>query len=64
MEMSELELFGRMQDLIREEAELLAVPPDARTAEQHARLVAVGQELDRMWEALRARAERAGDSTT
>jgi hypothetical protein len=58
MDVTELELFGRMQDLMREEAELLAIPAEARTPEQHARLAAIGLELDRMWEALRARAQR------
>jgi hypothetical protein len=62
VEISELELFGRMQELMREEAELLSIPDEARTAEQHARLAAIALELDRMWEALRARAQRAPES--
>jgi hypothetical protein len=38
MEVTELELFGRMRELMREEAELLSIPAEARTPEQHARL--------------------------
>jgi hypothetical protein len=56
--LTELELFGRMQDLVREEAQLLSIPEEARTPEQHARLAAIGRELDKMWEALQERAAR------
>jgi hypothetical protein len=58
--LTELELFGRMQDLMAEEARILEIPAEARSAEQHARLAAIGLELDRMWEALRERAARQG----
>jgi hypothetical protein len=56
----ELQTFARIEGLVGEEAALLAVPRERRSEEQHARLRAVSAELDRIWESLRARAERLG----
>jgi hypothetical protein len=56
----ELELFARIEGLVGEEAALLAVPLERRRQEQHDRLRAIGEELDRMWEKLSERAKRLG----
>lgn len=60
-----VELFARIEGLVGEEAALLAVPHEQRKQAQHERLRAVSEELDRIWEKLRQRAERrsaSGDS--
>jgi hypothetical protein len=56
----DLELFARIEGLAHEERALLAIPAEQRHAEHHDRLRAVTEELDRIWEHLRARAERLG----
>jgi len=54
----ELELFARIEGLVGEEAALLGVPREHRRQNQHERLRAISDELDRIWASLRARAER------
>ena len=56
----ELELFARIEGLVGEEAALLTVPRQHRRREQHERLRAISDELDRIWASLRGRAERLG----
>ena len=53
----ELRLFARIEGLVGEEAALLAVPHHKRSDQQRQRLRVIGEELDRVWEALRDRAE-------
>ena len=55
-----LETFARVEGLVGEERALLAIPHGERTAQQHERLRAIGEELDRIFEALRRRAQRLG----
>jgi hypothetical protein len=56
----ELDLFARIEGLVGEEAALLALPERDRTQAQIDRVRDIGQELDRIWERLRERAERLG----
>jgi hypothetical protein len=56
----ELELFARIEGLVGEERALLAVPLEQRKQQQHERLRAIGDELDRIWEKLSERAKRLG----
>jgi hypothetical protein len=51
--------FARIEGLIGEEDALLRIPAKRRTDAQHERLRAIADELDRIWEKLRDRAERA-----
>jgi hypothetical protein len=53
----DLELFARIEGLCGEEARLLAIPTQHRDQHQHARLAEIADELDRIWEKLRERAE-------
>jgi hypothetical protein len=55
---SDLKLFARIEGLVDEERALLTIPADRRNGRQTARLRDIGAELDRIWEALRRRAER------
>jgi hypothetical protein len=55
-----VEVFGHVEGLCREETELLEVAEHQRTAEQHQRLQAISEELDRTWEHLHERAQRLG----
>jgi hypothetical protein len=54
----DVSLFARIEGLVGEEDALLQIPPRERRAPQHDRLRAIGDELDRIWETLRDRAER------
>jgi hypothetical protein len=56
----ELKLFARVEHMVGEEARLLAEPVERRKQEQRERLRAIGEELDRIFETLRERAERLG----
>jgi hypothetical protein len=56
----ELALFARLERLVGEEAALLAIPARERTREQHDRLRGIAEELDKMFETLRSRANRLG----
>jgi len=56
----ELELFARIEGLVGEEAALLTVPREHRRQNQHERLHAISDQLDRIWATLRGRAERLG----
>ena len=56
----ELKLFARVEGLAGEERALLAPSREKRSPEQHERLRAISEELDRIWVALRERAERLG----
>jgi hypothetical protein len=51
-------LFARIEDLVGEEAALLRVPEGERDDRQRDRLTSIGDELDRIFDALRGRAER------
>jgi hypothetical protein len=50
--------FARIEGLVGEELALLGVSEQDRTPEQHARLRTIRDELDRIFELLRERAER------
>jgi hypothetical protein len=54
----DIALFARVEGLVGEEAALLAIPPEERSQHHHDRLKAIGEELDRVFEHLRERAER------
>jgi hypothetical protein len=54
--------FTLAEHMIGEEYALLQVPEQDRTPAQRARLYELGDELDRLWHALRRRAETAGGS--
>ncbi|HEY2437615.1 MAG TPA: DUF2630 family protein, partial [Solirubrobacteraceae bacterium] len=56
----ELQLFARMENLVGEEARLLAIPLQHRREVDRARFREISHELDRIWEMLRERAERLG----
>jgi hypothetical protein len=56
----ELHLFGRLEHLVGEEARLLAETSQHSTHEQHERLRAITEQLDRIWETMRERATRLG----
>jgi len=53
----EIALFARIEGLIGEEAALLAIPARERTEEEAGRLRHITDELDRIWDRLRRRAE-------
>ncbi len=57
---SDIELFAHVEGLVGEEAALLAIPAKDRSQHHHDRLKAIGEELDRVFEKLRERAERRG----
>jgi hypothetical protein len=54
----EASLFARIEGLIGEEDAILRIPAHERRQEQHDRLREVADELDRIFEKLRDRAER------
>jgi hypothetical protein len=56
----QIELYGHVEGLVAEETELLEIEEDKRTGEQHHRLRAISEELDRVMEHLHARAHRHG----
>ena len=55
---AELGLFARIEGLIGEEKALLEIPARERSRQHRDRLRDVSAELDRIWDALRARATR------
>src|SRR3954447_15438752 len=55
---ADLSLFARIEGLVGEERALLEIPARERSQPQKDRLRDIGDELDRIWETLRARAER------
>jgi Protein of unknown function (DUF2630) len=57
---SDIALFAHVEGLVGEEAALLAIPHEERAQHHHDRLKAIGDELDRVFEHLRERAERLG----
>jgi hypothetical protein len=59
----ELGLFARIEGLVGEEAALLRIPHHQRDREQRERLHAIADELDRIWDKLRSRAEAAGGAS-
>jgi hypothetical protein len=63
-EQPELRLLARIEGLVGEEIALLKIPAQERSQEQHDRLRSIGDELDRVWEALRERAARLGHRDT
>ena len=54
-----MRVFSRIEDLVGQERALLRIPDGQRTHEQRDRLRAIGAELDRAFERLRARAAGA-----
>jgi hypothetical protein len=50
--------LARIEGLVGEEHALLLIPAEKREKHQHERLRAISEELDRVWEKLRERAER------
>ena len=56
----DIALFARIEGLVGEESALLAIPAEDRAQHHHERLKAIGDELDRIFEHLRERAERLG----
>jgi Protein of unknown function (DUF2630) len=56
----QIELYGHVEGLVAEETELLEVQEHERTEEQHHRLRAISEELDRVMEHLHVRAHRHG----
>jgi hypothetical protein len=60
---SYLEAYSHIEGLCGEETALLEVPEHERTHEQHTRLHALEQELDRVFHHLHARHERRGKTT-
>jgi hypothetical protein len=59
-----LRVFARIEDLVGQEDALLRIPAAERTREQHDLLQAIGAELDRVAEKLRARGPRADAGQT
>lgn len=55
---NEVTYFSRIEDLVGEEAALLAIPADRRDQTQHDRLRTIATDLDRIFETLRERAQR------
>lgn len=51
-------LFARIEGLVGEEDALLRIPARERSRDEHDRLRVIGDELDRVWETLRRRAQR------
>ena len=60
----DIALFARIEGLVGEEAALLAIPAEDRAQHHHDRLKAIGDELDRIFEKLRERAERRRHRTS
>jgi predicted nuclease with TOPRIM domain len=58
----DLEVYARVEGLVGEEEELLEQAEDGRKEEHRQRLHAIAQELDRVWETLRRRADRRAGS--
>ena len=58
----DLEVYAHIEGLVGEEDVLLEQAEENRKQEDHDRLHAIRQELDRAWETLRRRAERRGPS--
>jgi hypothetical protein len=56
----DLDVYAHVEGLVGEETEILEQAEADRKEEQHERLHAVRDELDRAWETLRRRAERHG----
>lgn len=59
-----LQLFARIENLVGEEARLLAIPLQHRREVHRERLREISHELDRIWEMLRERSERLGKDQT
>jgi hypothetical protein len=57
---SDIALYARVEGLVGEETALLAIPAEDRAEHHHERLKAISEELDRVFEHLRERAERLG----
>jgi hypothetical protein len=57
----EARLFARIEGLVGEEDALLTIPAKQRSAAQRSRLAEIGHELDRIFEKLRDRADRAAE---
>jgi hypothetical protein len=56
----DLDAYAHIEGLVGEETEILEGAEEDRKEDDHKRLHAIGQELDRVWETLRQRAERRG----
>jgi Protein of unknown function (DUF2630) len=55
-----VEAYAHVEGLMGEETELLEVPHEQRSEQQHERLREIREQLDHVWEKLRDRAERRG----
>ena len=60
----DLEAYAHIEGLVGEEDELLEQAEEGRTDQHRERLRAVTEELDRVWDALRRRAERRAEPGT
>ena len=56
----DVSVYTRAEHMVGDEYALLQIAADERTPEQHARLRALEDELDRIWQLLRRRAEALG----
>jgi hypothetical protein len=54
----DLDAYAHIEGLVGEETQLLEQAEHTRREEHRERLRAIGEELDRVWETLRRRAER------
>jgi hypothetical protein len=54
----QIDAYAHIEHMVGDEWELLETAADKRTPHQHERLRAIEAELDRIWHALQARAER------
>jgi hypothetical protein len=54
----QIDAYAHIEHMVGDEWELLETAADERTPHQHERLRAIEAELDRIWHALQARAER------
>jgi hypothetical protein len=52
-----ISVFSQVERMVGEEYALLAIPTHERSEAQHSRLRELGEQLDRIWEKLRERAE-------
>ena len=55
-----IRLFSAVERLVGEEYALLAIPAHQRTDAQRSRLSEITEQLDRLWEKLRERADSRG----
>ena len=59
-ESASFDSVAHIEGLVGEEDSLLRIPAEERTHEQHQRLRALEQDLDKVWQKLRDRTQRLG----